>query len=68
MTSREQLHHLVDKLGDDQAEDLLRLATNLYALSVQRSRSLPAFVAMGDSGRSAVSERVHEILDEGFGR
>jgi hypothetical protein len=68
MTAREQLHHLVDKLGDDQAEGLLRLATYRYALPVQRSRSLPAFVAMGDSGRSDVSERVREILDEGFGR
>jgi hypothetical protein len=55
-------------LGEDQAEDLLQLATNLYILPVQRSRPLPAFVGMGDSGRSDVSERVDEILGEGFGR
>lgn len=68
MTAKEQLHHLVDGLGEDQAEDLLRLATNLYVLPVQRSRPLPGFVGMGDSGRSDVSERVDELLGENFER
>lgn len=68
MTAKEQLHHLVDGLGEGQAEDLLRLATSLYILPVQRSRPLPTFVGMGDSGRGDVSERVDEILGQNFGR
>jgi hypothetical protein len=29
---------------------------------------LPEFVGIGDSGRSDLSERVDELLTEGFGR
>jgi hypothetical protein len=33
----------------------------------QRVRQLPAFVGIGDSGRSDVSEHVDDLLDRGFG-
>lgn len=56
MTSREELHQL------------LRLASSLYQDEDSRRWALPAFVGMGDSGRSDVSERVDEILGEGFGK
>lgn len=68
MTSREELHQLVDRLGDEDAEELLRLASSLYQDEGSRRWQLPAFVGMGDSGRSDVSERVDEILGEGFGK
>jgi hypothetical protein len=63
MTAKKQLHHLVDRLGEDQAEDLLQLA-NLYLLPAERAHPLPAFVGMGDSGRSDASEQVDQILGE----
>jgi len=68
MTAKEQLHHLVDELGEEQAEDLLRLAASRYTVPAQRSGSLPTFVGMGDSGRTDVSQRVDEHLGDGFGR
>jgi hypothetical protein len=67
MTSKERLRELVDGLPEDQAAELLRLASELYAVPEQR-HSLPAFVGIGDSGQSDVSERVDEDLAEGFGR
>jgi hypothetical protein len=32
------------------------------------SRALPAFIGIGDSGRTDVSELADELLAEGFGR
>jgi hypothetical protein len=67
MTSRDKLIELVEGLPDDQAAELLELATQLYVLPTQR-RPLPAFVGIGDSGRTDVSERVDDLLGDGFGR
>jgi hypothetical protein len=67
MTERERLHVLVDQLGDDEAAELLRLASDLYEVPGQR-RPLPTFVGMGDSRQSDVSERAEEILAAEFGR
>jgi hypothetical protein len=66
VTSKEKLRLLVDSLPDQQADELLRLATDLYA-SPEPHAPLPAFVGIGASGRSDISERADEFL-EGFGR
>jgi hypothetical protein len=66
VTGKEKLHLLVDSLPDEQADELLRLATDLYA-TPEPHPPLPAFVGIGASGRSDVSERADEFLD-GFGR
>lgn len=62
MTSRDKLLQLVESLPDE----LLRLAMERYVLPAQR-QPLPAFVGIGDSGRSDVSERVDDLLANGFG-
>jgi hypothetical protein len=67
MTSKEQLRALVEDLPEEQAAELLRLASELFAVPEQR-HPLPVFVGIGDSGRSDVSERADEDLAEGFGR
>jgi hypothetical protein len=67
MTSKERLVQLVERLPDEQVDELLRLATDLYADPGER-HPLPAFVGIGDSGRADVSERVDELLRDGFGR
>ena len=67
MTSKERLRAPVEGLPEEQAAELLRLASELYALPGPR-HLLPAFVGIGDSGRSDVSERVDEELADGFGR
>ncbi len=66
MTSRDKLLQLVESLPDEQADELLRLAMERYVLPDQR-QPLPAFVGIGDSGRSDVSERVDDLLANGFG-
>jgi hypothetical protein len=66
VTSKQRLHQLVDSLPEDQADELLRLATDLYA--EPSPHRLPAFVGIGDSGRSDVSERADELRQDGFGR
>jgi hypothetical protein len=57
---------LVENLPDEQADELLWLATELYVVPGQR-RPLPAFVGIGDSGRSDVSDRADDLLADGFG-
>lgn len=57
---------LVERLPEEQAEELLRLALERYVLPGRR-QPLPAFVGIGDSGRSDVSERVDDFLAHGFG-
>lgn len=66
MTSRDKLLELVESLPEEQAEELLRLAMERYVLPGQR-QPLPAFVGIGDSGRSDVSELVDDFLANGFG-
>jgi hypothetical protein len=46
MTSKERLRALVEDLPEEQAAELLRLASELFAIPGQRS-SLPAFVGIG---------------------
>ncbi len=66
VTSRDKLLQLVESLPDEQADELLRLAMERYVLPGQR-QPLPAFVGIGDSGRSDVSEQVDDLLANGFG-
>lgn len=67
VTSKDKLLHLVAHLPAEQADELLKLATERYGVPDQR-RPMPAFVGIGDSGRSDISERVDDLLADGFGR
>jgi hypothetical protein len=67
MTSKERLRALVDDLPEEQAAELLRVASELFEVPEQRRR-LPGFVGIGDSGRADISSHVDDSLDEGFGR
>lgn len=70
MTTKEQLHELVEDLSDEQAERALSVLSALADMvPVQRViRRQPTSLGHGASGRSDLSERVDEILAEGFGR
>jgi hypothetical protein len=65
VTSRDKLFELVENLPEKQVDELLRLAMERYVLPGQR-QPLPAFVGIGDSGRSDISEQVDDA--NGFGR
>ncbi|UVO12342.1 hypothetical protein NM962_21165 [Mycobacterium sp. SVM_VP21] len=72
MTTRERLHLLVDAMDDEQAERAL-LAVEPIAQSHPVGadagrRPLPGFVGSFDSGRHNLSQRVDELLADGFGR
>jgi len=70
MTAKEQLQQLVADLGDEQASRAVELLGPLVQDGRQHQEAprLPAFVGIGDSGRSDLSERVDELLAERFGR
>lgn len=70
MTSKEQLQELVAGLGEEQATRALGLLRPLLRDQPENEQAprLPKFVGIGHSGRSDVSERVDELLAEGFGR
>lgn len=70
MTAKEQLQQLVARLGEEQASRALGLLEPLAGELPDRRRvhPVPAFVGIGDSGRTDVSERADELLAEGFGR
>lgn len=69
VSTKEQLHLLVDALPDEQAPRALAL---LRAIATEAEptarRVLPRSLGVGASGRGDVSERVDELLTEGFGR
>jgi hypothetical protein len=69
MTAWERLQLLVVGLGEEQAERALELLSPLIVADArpgQQVRQLPAFVGIGDSGRSDISERVDDLLAGGF--
>ena len=70
MTAKEQLQQLVAGFGEEQASRALGLLEPLAGdlPDRRRSRALPAFIGIADSGRTDVSERADELLAEGFGR
>ncbi|MFE7977450.1 hypothetical protein [Streptomyces shenzhenensis] len=66
MTTREELHALIDRVPDD---DIDTVAQSLRPFVEETSRpARPAFIGMGRSGHSDTSARADEILREtGFG-
>jgi hypothetical protein len=66
MTTREELHALIDRVPDD---DIDAVARSLRPFIEQPSRpARPAFIGMGHSGYADTSARADEILREtGFG-
>ena len=70
MTAKEQLHELVEVLDDEQAVRALSVLSKLAGqVPGQRSsRRQPGSLGHAGSGRPDLSERVDEILAEGFGR
>jgi hypothetical protein len=69
VTTKEQLHELVEHLGHDEAAEALTLLRARYGSSVGSSetRSLPSWVGMHHSGRDDLSERHEEILRSELG-
>lgn len=70
MTTKERLHQLVDGLADEQAARALVLLEGVAVSCANpgRRRMVPSSLGVGVSGRADVSERVDEMLAEGFGR
>ena len=68
MTTKERLHELVDDLREDQADKLLRLATELVAVPTKQGLAEPSWVGALHSGRGDLSERHEEILKGELGR
>jgi hypothetical protein len=68
VTTKEQRHRLVDTFADDQFERALLLESITVSTEVAAKRRLPASLGIGDSVRADVSERVDELLADGFGR
>jgi hypothetical protein len=70
VTAKEQLQQLVAGFGEEQASRALGLLEPLVGELPDRRlpRPLSAFVGIGDSGRTDVSQRADELLAEGFGR
>jgi hypothetical protein len=71
MTTRERLHRLVDNMDDDQVERALLAVEPILQSpgpTAAAHRSLPAFVGSFESGRHDLSQRVDELLADGFGR
>lgn len=70
VTTREQVHQIVDELADEQAAQalvLLRTVAGDLAVPVGHRRA-PASLGIGYSVRGELSEHVDEMLAEGFGR
>ncbi|UQX09361.1 hypothetical protein [Candidatus Mycobacterium methanotrophicum] len=72
MTTRERLHLLVDNMDDEQVERALLavepIAQSRATAADTARRPLPEFVGSFDSGRHDLSQRVDELLTDGFGR
>lgn len=69
LTAKE-LKQLAAEMGEEQAPRALGLLKPLLQDRPDNGQAprLPEFVGSGDSGRSDLSERVGELLAEGFGR
>ena len=68
VSPKEQLRRLVEELPDEQVPNALILLQAMIPGPVRTVRHLPGSLGIGDSGRRDVSERVDELLAEGFGR
>ncbi len=70
VTTKEQLHQLVDELADEQAAHALVLLETVSKsrLAPRSPRRVPSSLGVGASGRGDLSERVDEVLAKDFGR
>jgi hypothetical protein len=69
VTAKERLREIVEALEGEQAERALNALAALGALPVQRAaRPQPRSLGHGASGRGDLSEKVDDILAEGFSR
>jgi hypothetical protein len=71
VTTRERLHLLVDDMDDEQLERALHaiepIARSRSTDAEPGQRPLPDFVGSFASGRPDLSQRVNELLADGFG-
>jgi hypothetical protein len=69
MNAKDGLHRVENEFTDEQSgDDLPRLeSTDGPAPAVGGRRNVPHSLGFGRSGHSDVSERVDEILGDGFG-
>lgn len=67
MTDKEQLRELVERLGDEQASELLRLANAVLDVPAPR-RPRPSWVGALKSAEPDFAERSEEILRAEFGK
>lgn len=67
--ARDDLHHLIDELPDDQL-DIALAELRRFARPATRGPKAFAWIASGpaNNGRTDNAERVDELLAEGFGR
>ncbi|OAR23161.1 hypothetical protein A8W25_27010 [Streptomyces sp. ERV7] len=66
MTTREELHALIDRVPDDDLDAVVQTLRPFIGPTSRRTR--PSFIGMGRSGHSDTSARADEILREtGFG-
>ncbi|MDT9699278.1 hypothetical protein [Streptomyces sp. P17] len=66
MTTREELHALIDRVPEDDIESVAQSLRPFIGPAARPAR--PSFIGMGRSGHSDTSERADEILREtGFG-
>ncbi|MCR1782779.1 hypothetical protein KVF89_09560 [Nocardioides carbamazepini] len=68
--SREELHHLIDALPDEQVAQVLSDVRNLTARRRVPTEKAFAWIGAGpaDNERTDNAQRVDELLAEGFGR
>lgn len=68
--SRDELHHLIDELPDDQVPAVAEELRRRTLPRPPRTQEPFAWVGMGvaKNGRTDNAQRVDEILAEGFGR
>ncbi len=68
--SRDELHHLIDSLPEEQVEQVLTDVRRRTKPRPAPSDKAFAWIAMGPAknGRTDNAQRVDELLAEGFGR
>jgi hypothetical protein len=70
VTTKERLHKIVDGLADEQASQALAILGTLTELKDRPAagQRVPTSIGIAASGCADISERVDELLAEGFGR
>jgi hypothetical protein len=68
--TKERLHKIIDSLADEQADRALVVLGTLTELQggPAAGQRMPTSIGVAASGRADISERVDELLAEGFGR